>query len=291
MKILGTGLTGLVGTRVMELLAPQCTGTNLSLETGFDITNHTSVLHEIEKSPESEWFFHFAAMTDVDGAEKDRINGKNGKTWAVNVDATENIATVCKKSNKHVLYISTDYVFDGQKDFYSEDDIPNPQGWYGITKYEGEKHIQSLGELGLVIRIANPYRSIWTGKPDFVHKILERFKNNLPVSAPTDQLFVPTFIDDIAVAIRYLVEHNASGIYHVMGTGAISPFQGAQMIAESYGYDKAIVGKTTFKEFFQNRAPRPFHAYLKNDKISQCGIRMTSFTEGIHHIAREEKGL
>jgi len=290
MKILGTGLTGLVGTRVVELLSPDFTFTNLSLETGVDITDHKRVSEEIEKATDSDWFFHFAAMTDIDGAEKDRINGKNGKVWAVNAAATENIVSACRKTNKHVLYISTDFVFDGQKDFYTEEDTPNPEGWYGVTKYEGEKYVLSEGEHGLVIRIANPYRSAWGGKPDFVHRIIERFKNGLPVSAASDQLFVPTCIDDIASAIRYLVANNASGIYHVVGTGAVTPFFGVGLIAETFGYDKNVIQKTTHKEFFQNRAPRPFHAYLKNDKITKCGISMATFEEGLRRIQIEEKG-
>jgi dTDP-4-dehydrorhamnose reductase len=291
MKIVGTGLTGLVGTRVTELLASDYTFTNLSLETGIDITDHTRVHQEIGKATDCDWFFHFAAMTDVDGAEKDRINGKNGKTWAVNVDATEYIAAECKKTGKHVLYISTDFVFDGRKEFYTEEDTPKPEGWYGMTKYEGEKHMLAMGNLGLVIRIANPYRSAWSGKPDFVHRILDRFKNKLPLTSPGDQLFVPTYIDDIAGAIRYLVTHNAHGVYHVVGTGAVTPFQCVQMIAESFGFDKKTVTETTFQEFFYSRAPRPFHAYLKNDKITQCGISMATFADGLRRIASEEKGF
>jgi dTDP-4-dehydrorhamnose reductase len=290
MKIIGTGLTGLVGTRVMQLFSPSQPFTNLSLETGIDITDHVRVRQEIEKASGCDWFFHFAAMTDIDGAEKDRINGKNGKVWAVNADATGNIASICSGTKKHVLYISTDFVFDGQKDFYTEEDTPNPEGWYGMTKYEGEKHVLSLGENGLVIRIANPYRSAWVGKPDFVHRIIERLKNGQPVSGPTDQLFVPTFIDDIAQSIRYLVSNNAHGIYHVVGTNAVTPFQGVQMIADEFGFDKDVVQKTTHKEFFQNRAPRPFHAYLKNDKITKCGISMATFKDGLHSVRLEERG-
>jgi dTDP-4-dehydrorhamnose reductase len=290
MKILGTGLTGLVGTRVMELLSSDIKSVNLSLETGVDITDHETVKKRIESAPDTDWFFHFAAMTDVDKAEKDRVNGENGKTWAVNVSATEYIAHMCQKTGKHVLYISTDYVFDGVKDVYTEEDTPNPQSWYGMTKYEGEKRILDLGPLGLVIRIANPYRSAWTGKPDFVHKIIDRFRDSLPITSPDDQLFVPTFIDDIAESIRFLVSHNAHWIYHVVGSGALSPFVATQMIAESFGYDKNVVQRTTFDEFFRNRAPRPFHAYLKNDRIIGCGISLATFDEGLTRITTVAKG-
>ena len=78
-----------------------------------------------------------------------------------------------------MLYISTDYVFDGTKDEYTEDDTPNPQGFYAETKCKGEDAVRELGNMGLIIRIANPYRAHPIGKKDFVHKMKERLEANL----------------------------------------------------------------------------------------------------------------
>lgn len=283
MKILGTGLSGLVGSRVVELLSGQFSFEDLSLDTGVDVTDKNVVDERIKQS-DAPWVFHFAAKTDVDGAEKERALGEKSPTWIVNVSATKHIVNPCKLFGKKLLYISTDYVFDGTKDFYTEDDSPNPQGWYAATKYEGEKLVSQLRENGLVIRIANPYKAVNKDKLDFVHKIISLLKNGTDIESPSDQIFIPTLIDDIAEAIRFLVEKNAKGVFHVAGSQALSPFDATKKIAVAFGLDPALVSETTFAKYFSGRAPRPFRADLKNDKLSKFGFRMSTFDEGLAKI-------
>lgn len=283
MKILGTGLSGLVGSRVVELLSPSFDFTNLSKETGTDITHSATVYERIVRAP-GQWVFHFAAKTDVDGAEKERSSKEKSETWNINVTATGTIARACRNSEKSLLYISTDYVFDGTKKFYEERAIPNPQGWYAVTKHEGEKKVLELGTSGLIIRIANPYRAINTDKRDFLHKIQERLHEGLSVTAPNDQMFIPTFIDDIAYAIKVLTDNKACGIYHVVGSQCLTPYEAARKIARTFGYPASLVSQTSFKNFFAGRAPRPFYACLKNDKIGELGIRMHTLDEGLREI-------
>jgi dTDP-4-dehydrorhamnose reductase len=286
MKILGTGLSGLVGSRVTELLAPEFTFENLSLETGVDITNKISVDTYFAKS-DAPWVFHMAAYTDVQGAEKERVLGEQSVAWKVNVQATQNIVDNCIKLGKKLLYVDTDYAFDGKKKSYSEDDIPNPLGWYAKTKSEGAKRVLALGNAGLVIRISNPYRANPVGKKDFVHKMLERMQAGQSVTGPTDQVFTPTFIDDIAVALRVLVKLGANGIYHVVGS-SLSPFDAAMTIAEIFACDTSLVQRITFAEMFANRAPTPQYAALSNDKIKALGIAIHSFKEGIAEVKKQE---
>ncbi len=284
MKILGTGLSGLVGSRVVELLSPHFQFENLSLETGVDITKKETV-DTYFASSDAPWVFHFAARTDVDGAEIEKTLKEKSPTWIVNVEATRYVVQACRKTGKHVLYVSTDFVFDGTKDAYSETDTPKPQqGWYATTKYEGEKLVTGLQDFGLIIRIANPFRSDRFAKPDFVHKIIDRLKNNQEVVAPNDQIFVPTFIDDIAQAIKTLIEDKAHGVYHVVGSQALSPFAAAQKIASVFGFDLSLVAPTTFAKYFAGRASRPFHGHLKNDKITKLGVVMHSFDEVLPRV-------
>lgn len=287
MNILGTGLSGLVGSRVMELMAPDFTFENLSLETGVDITNRESVDRYFTKS-DAPWVFHMAAYTDVQGAEKEKSMGVESVAWKVNVLATEHIATSCKKLGKKLLYIDTDYAFDGTKKSYSEDDEPNPLGWYAVTKSEGAKRVLALGDPGLVIRISNPYRANPVGKKDWVHKMLERLQTGQPITCATDQLFVPTFIDDIAAALKALIQKNASGIYHVVSAPPLSPFDAGLIIAEMFGYDKNLVHQHPFAEMFAGRAPVPQYAALKNDKIQSLGVHMHSFAEGLGKVKKQE---
>jgi dTDP-4-dehydrorhamnose reductase len=228
-----------------------------------------------------------AAYTDVQGAEKERVLGEQSVAWKVNVQATQNIVDNCIKLGKKLLYVDTDYAFDGKKKSYSEDDIPNPLGWYAKTKSEGAKRVLALGNAGLVIRISNPYRANPVGKKDFVHKMLERMQAGQSVTGPTDQVFTPTFIDDIAVALRVLVKLGANGIYHVVGS-SLSPFDAAMTIAEIFACDTSLVQRITFAEMFANRAPTPQYAALSNDKIKALGIAIHSFKEGIAEVKKQE---
>lgn len=288
MNILGTGLSGLVGSRIVELLSHTCHFQNLSLETGIDITNKTSIEKYISSS-DASWVWHFAAMTNVDEIEKERMLGKQSTAWKVNVDATSNLVELCRRYNKRLLYLSTDYVFDGTKKTYTEEDEPNPQGWYAITKYEGEKLVSRLGDGGLIVRIANPYRGKHIGKPDFVEIIRKRLEGNQAVTSPEDQLFVPTFIDDIALALEKLTNTTASGIYHAVGSQVLSPYDVSKRIAIIYNYSISLVVATKFIEYFKDRAPRPFLGALTNDKISQLGVHMKTFDEGLEEVRRQGK--
>lgn len=283
MKILGTGLSGLVGSRIVQLLSPDFSFNNLSLETNVDITDG-AVVHKYVKESDAPWVFHFAARTDVDGAEKE-TGDKAGSYWITNVEATRSFVEACKEYNKKLLYISTDYVFDGTEKVYTESSIPHPLGWYGVTKYEGEKLVGDLGENSLIVRIANPYCAQPTFKPDFIHKIASQLKEGKTIQAPTDQLFVPTFIDEIARAIGILVRENATGIYHAVGSSSISPYDAGILIAKTIGASPSLVQKTTFEVYFEGRAKRPRLANTSNAKIVSLGAHMSTFEQGLAIIS------
>ena len=287
MNILGTGLSGLVGSRIIDLFAGRYSFENLSLETGVDITNKEMVDVYFEKS-KSPWVFHLAAYTDVQGAEKEREMGENGIAWKVNVLATEHIVENCKKYGKHLLYLDTDYAFDGSKKAYTEEDTPHPLGWYAKTKSEGAKKVSELGDKGLIFRISNPYRAFPVGKKDFVHKMLERLQTGQLITAPSDQVFAPTFIDDIVCAIEVLIPLDAHGVFHIVGSNPLSPFDAAMEIAHIYGLDTQFVKKTTFADMFRDRAPVPQYAALSNAKVTALGVTMRSFSEGVSEMKRQE---
>ncbi|KKR02432.1 MAG: dTDP-4-dehydrorhamnose reductase [Microgenomates group bacterium GW2011_GWB1_40_9] len=290
MNIIGTGLSGLVGSRIVELLKNNHVFEDLSLESGVDITKFDEVEKRLTASS-APWVFHFAAFTDVQASEKEKDQGNESISWKVNVEATKNIASVCQKLRKHVLYLSTDYVFDGKADVYNEEAVGNPQGWYAKTKYEGEKIVKDLRELGLVVRIANPYRSHPIGKKDFMHKILERLQQGLPIAAPTNQKMTATFIDDLAHGIEKLISIQATGVYNIPGADSFSPYEGAMMIAEVFRVDQKNISKTTFEEYFASRAPIPQYGVLTHDKIESLGIKVHTFREGLIEIKQIEEKI
>lgn len=288
MNLLGTGLSGLVGSRIVSLL-PQHTFTNFSLENGIDITNSASITPRITHDTDSPWVLHLAAYTNVQQAEADARAGEDSMAWKVNVAATQTLVDACKASGKRLLYVDTDYAFDGTKNTYSEDDVPHPLGWYAKTKSEGAKRVLALGDHGLVIRISNPYRANPVGKKDFVHKMLERLISGGDIAAPDDQLFVPTFIDDIVAAVDVLMSRSANGIYHVVGSQALSPYAAAGIVAKIYGIDDSLVKPTTFASYFAGKAPIPQKAVLTNDKIRSLGVTMRGFSDGVLEMKRQEE--
>jgi dTDP-4-dehydrorhamnose reductase len=284
--ILVTGLNGLIGSRINELLGSHYQFIDISRSSGVDITDSFAVEHVIDESP-ADTIIHLAAKTNVDDCEDDRMFGEEGESWQVNVVGTEHIATAAKKSGKRVLYISTDFVFDGAKEYYTEEDEPNPINWYGETKLRGEEILQESGADASILRISYPYRGHFPAKKDFVRVMIDKLQKKEPVTAVTDHIFTPTFIDDIALVIDDFLQRDLQGVYHVVGGSSMSVYDGIHMIAKTFGFDESLIHETTRSEFFRNRAFRPFTLALKNDKITELGIRMMSFEDGLKQIREQ----
>lgn len=287
-RILGTGLTGLVGSRVVELLKDKYEFENISLSEGIDITKKDEVIEKVQTSSASI-LIHFAAKTDVDGCEKDKINGENAEVWKVNVLGTKNIVEACIKSGKKLIHVSTDFVFDGincPEDGYDEKDVANPISWYGKTKYEAEKIVERAAIPWIIIRLAYPYRANFK-KKDFIQLIYARLKNNEPVKAVFDTILTPTFIDDVAYGLDILINKNVEGIYHIVGSQFVSPYEAAILVARAFKLNQELISKISYEEYFRDRAKRPFKAALKNDKIKKLGIMMKTFEEGLQEIKKQ----
>ena len=286
MKILATGLSGLVGSRIQELSKDKYQFENLSLDTGVDITDSEKIFSLITSSHAS-LVLHLAAKTDVDSCQKDMSQGTNGQAWKINVEGTKNVINACSRSGKKLIYVSTDFVFDGKKEKpYSEEDSPNPVNWYGQTKYEGEKLVTSSSLSWVILRLAYPYRANFQ-KRDFVRALIDRLKDGEKVSLITDHIMTPTFIDDLSYALEKIVNKESLEIFHAIGSQFVSPFEAGVIIANIFGFDKNLLQKTTREEFFKNRAPRPFNLALENDKIQKLGIRMKTLREGILEIKKQ----
>jgi dTDP-4-dehydrorhamnose reductase len=289
MNIFTIGGSGLVGSRITEVLQKNHTVDDLSLSKGIDITK-PETLDAIRNDTEHDVVLHLAAKADVDSCEQDKALGENGAAYVINVTGTKNVAEACKASGKKLLYISTDFVFDGKKEppySYTEEDTPNPLNWYAMTKYKGEEAVLNSGVVSAIIRIAYPFRNDeFPDKKDFIHAVMGRLTNNQPISAVTDHVMTPTYIDDIAYGIDAILSHNARGIYHVVGSQSVTPYEAFQLLAETMGYDRGLIGKTTREAYFAGKAPRPFNLSLANDKIKALGVPMRTFAEGIQKITK-----
>jgi len=286
-QIIGTGLSGLVGSRIVELLSPKYNFEDLSRKNGVDITSYNSVLEKIQNN-DSSIVIHLAAKTDVDACEKEKELGEKGEGWKINVVGTENIIKACKKTNKKLIYFSTDMVFKGDKNLgqtYSEEDTPYPCNWYAQTKYEAEKRIIASGMPFIIIRIAYPYRANYQRK-EYVRIFYALLKEKKEITVVSDNYFTPTFIDDTANIVQRLIEQDQTGIFHMGGIQTVSPFECARMIAKKFGFDPNLIKQTTREIYFKNRAYRPFNTSLKNARISKLNISAHTFAEGLDILAK-----
>jgi len=306
MKILATGLTGLIGSRFTELLSGVYEFEHINLENGIDILDKKAVFEKISSS-KTPLVLHMAAKANVDGCEEDKekdlriLSFKDEEdkekawfeeqtAWAVNVFGTQNIINACKKANKKILYISTDFVFNGQKKSYTEEDVPDPLNWYAKTKYEGEKLVQKSGLEYVIARLAYPYRAFFK-RSDFVRGLIDKLKKREKLPMVTDHIMVPTFIDDIVNALDVLIETDQTGIFHVVGSQTVTPFEAALKIAKEFNLEESLISKTTRREYFFGKAPRPFCLNLKNDKIGKLGIEMSGFDKGLKEIKNQIEKL
>jgi dTDP-4-dehydrorhamnose reductase len=304
MKILVTGSTGLVGSRFSELLSKSYEIEGLNRQNGIDITDESSVIKKISSS-NAKLVLHLAAKTDVDGCESDKdvdsrfLEKKDFQNkewislktaWVMNVTGTKNIIKACQKNKIKIIYVSTDFVFNGEKPItegYLEEDSQDPINWYGQTKYEAEKAVQNSGLDWMILRPAYPYRTSYAKKSDFIRTMLQILKSGEKLSVVTDHIITPTFIDDFIYATDGLIKTNALGIFHTVGSQFISPFEIANVLAEKFNLDKSLINPLTRDEYFKDKAKRPFFLGLKNDKITKMGIPMKSLSEGLEEIKKQ----
>lgn len=288
MKLFTIGGSGMVGSRFAEILRDRHTFDDLSISKGIDITR-PETLNVLKNDTEHDAVIHFAAKADVDGCEKDKEFAEKGQAYQINVEGTRNVVSACKATGKKIVYISTDFVFDGvdaPSGGYTEESKPNPINWYGETKYMGEEVVRNSGLPFIIARIAFPYRKEFEAKKDFVRAITGRLAQNLPITAVTDQTVTPTYIDDIVFAIETLLLHKEEGVFHIVGSQFLTPYTASMKIAEEFGLDTGLISPTTGDAFFAGRAPRPFHLALNNDKIKQFNVMMRSFDEGLKELIK-----
>jgi len=287
MKIAITGANGLVGSRVVELLHNDFIFIPLDHKE-IDITDQKQVYKKLNEI-DFDFLLHMAAYTNVDKAEEEKDVARK-----LNVDATKYLFETVNALGKKMIYISTDFVFDGVNPPFDEDSKPNPIGYYGKSKYEGEK---VLNRQAMIVRTSYPYGNSESNichpeldsgsrkipvKQDFVQKIRSYLANDKPLSMVTDSAMTPTYIDDIAFALKYLMNNFSPEIFHIVGSKSYSPFEVGKMIAEHYDLPEWLIQPTTFEEYSRNKSPRP--QYAETRSIKNTFQEMKTFGEGLQYV-------
>ena len=260
MRIALTGSDGMLGSDITKVF------TDVELITltlrDFDITDLDKTKKNI-KEIKPEYLIHAAAYTDVDGSENNP-----DKAFLVNGIGTRNVAIACQDINCPIVYISTDYVFDGKKkEPYNEWDISNPINKYGLSKLIGENFVTSLTNRFYIVRTSWLYGK--NGK-NFVDTILRLMSERKEVEVVDDQKGSPTYTYDLAVTLRELIG-KGFGIYHISNTSQCSWYEFALEIAKLKGMNTNIKPITSNK--FKRPAKRPFFSVLNNTMLRLEGIK------------------
>lgn len=265
MKVLVTGVKGQLGYDVVnQLIVRGHTAVGVDIAE-MDITDEVSVT-AVMQSVRPDAVIHCAAWTAVDAAEDNEE-----KVRQINAGGTENIAKQCKELNCKMVYISTDYVFDGAGDKAWQPDCKDykPLSVYGKTKLEGEKAVSSLIEKYFIVRIA------WVfGKNgnNFVKTMLRLGKTHAKLRVVNDQIGTPTYTLDLARLLVDMVETEKYGYYHATnGGGYISWYEFAKEIFAEAGYPTEVEPVTT-AEYGASKAARPFNSRLDKSKLAESGF-------------------
>ena len=179
---------------------------------------------------------HLAAMADVGACEMEPE-----RATAVNVAATSEIAELCQQRGARLVFVSTEYVFDGQRGFYREDDAPNPTTHYGRTKREAEQEVARLASSWSIVRTSIVYGWPLQAHRNFAPWLIELLRSGQTYYAPADVLRTPVYVEHLVDGIARLVEGDYPGIHHIAGSDWVSMYDFAQAIADGFGLDRGLV--------------------------------------------------
>jgi dTDP-4-dehydrorhamnose reductase len=247
-----------------------------------DVSDRMQAFSAVRKSG-AEAVIHCAAMTNVDECERNPE-----KAFAVNGLGTENLAMAARQAGARIIYVSTDYVFDGKSGLpYTEADDVNPLGCYAQSKLRGELGVR-IANKWAVARVSVLYGWNSQGQHDnFATWIYKSLKAGEKISLLSDQFVSATLADNAAEALVRMAEIGAGGVFHASGSSCLSRLEFGNALADVFGLDKALIsaGKSAEMKWL---APRPAYSCLSVRKIeANIGVRMLSAGEGLRLMKRQ----
>ncbi len=287
-RLIITGASGLLGNKIAEvtkhkyLVTPTHNTKPLdSNSLKLDITDASDVLSLFSKLKPT-MVIHTASETSVDKCETEKAHA-----WKTNVEGARNVSKACQAVNAKLVLVSTDYVFDGEKGLYREEDKPNPVNYYGLTKFEGEKQVAGNCENYAILRTSVLYGSHpW--KQNFATWVISKLKQQQEIAVVEDHYNTPTLVDNLAEMTLEIAERNLRGIYHASGCQRISRYDFAKQIAEIFGLNSKLIKPVKMSQLTTWIAKRPRDSSLDTSKIQkQLKAKPLNITEGLNKMKEE----
>ncbi|MFQ6087501.1 MAG: dTDP-4-dehydrorhamnose reductase [Candidatus Methanofastidiosia archaeon] len=283
MKILLTGGSGALGRAISHRYQKEHkifkTFCENPLKDGIrlDIQN-SGKIESLVESLKPQVVIHTAAFTNVDLCELERR-----KAFGINVLGTENIVNACLQEDVKLIFLSTDFIFNGEKGRYEESDKPNPINYYGKTKLLAEHRVRKL-EYYLILRTSVLYGNYgW----NFVKWVITELSNEREIKIVQDQHNSPTLQENLAEMIFSLIDEK--GIFHTAGSERISRFEFARKIAKIFELDDSLIKPIKSKDLKQT-AKRPRDSSLCVCKLKKLGVEVFGVEEGLKRM-REKSSI
>lgn len=297
MKVLITGSNGLVGQKLLDVYAnqPECEVLATSLHDcqipglpphmrfqPLDITQKSQVRTWIQKF-RPDCILHGAALTSVDPQEKNRAG-----CWDTNVEGTRHLLDAAEEIRSHFIFLSTDFIFDGLKDRYKEDDIPNPVNFYGHSKLHAEYLVRQSRLPWTILRTILVYGfCAHLPRLNIVTLVKSKLEAGETLSVVTDQWRMPTLAEDLAGACQIVQKKKARGIFHISGSELISIYDLAVKIAEIFNLDSSKIKPVTTAQL-KEPAKRPLKTGFVLTKAQQeLGYRSRSLQDGLMLVRQQ----
>ena len=294
MKLLITGASGLLGINLAQetMSEHEVLGVDRGklVNAPFKVLKadllDSGIVDSILDSVRPNWLINCAALADLDACENNPDLARR-----LNIDLPAQMAKACKARNISLVHISTDAVFDGEKDgFYTEEDLPNPIGVYSQTKREGEQAVLSENQKAIVARV-NFYGWSLSGRRSLAEFFFNNLSDNKSISGFSDVIFCPMLVNDTARILIKMLERRLSGLYHLVGPQAMSKYQFGVEVARKFSLrDSEISPKSIHASSLSAR--RSNNLWLSTHKLStDLGEVMPEFSTGLDEFYKQyQKG-
>lgn len=292
-RIVITGSNGLLGQSLLKLLLKDkeiyevfgfSKGENRSGRTDFeyvsiDITNEENLKKELIKIQPNA-IINTAAMTQVDDCEihKEACD-------VLNIDVVKWLKEVSEIINCHLIHLSTDFIFDGEKGYYKETDKPNPLSYYGNSKVKSEEILLNSTIDFTIIRTILVYGKVYDmSRTNIVLWVKEMLEKGKEITIVDDQFRMPTFVDDLALSCKLAIDKKATGIFHISSTKLMSVFEIVHEVANVFGLDSKLI-KPTSSNILNQKAKRPPKTGFDVFKAKTIlGIKLQTFEEDLQRF-------
>ena len=293
LKILVLGGSGLIGRKILEKFKNQFDiisthsnnpPSNNTHSTKVSLPDDWMILKNLIEKEKPDVVINTMAYSNLDFCEEHKKDA-----FSLHVEMMEKISSICSKTNSKVIFISTDYVFDGkQNKKYSEDAEPNPINYYGSTKVLAEK-IVLKNPNNAVLRTSLVYG--YGERVRFMKYVLDSLKNGNKVFAYNDIFNSATNLDELVESIEKVIEKDARGIFHTAGSTCVTRYDFAKIIARKFGFDESLVKPISIKES-KVKAKRPVKPCLDNSKCSKIlGYDFSDIESGVLKVLNDIKNV